>query len=111
LWKGPSYDCQQCGACCANQESIPASGYVSLSGAEPRLMKRLGLSVFQTDGRSFLGTRYRGESNHAVCVALEGHVGGSCACAIYEHRPSNCRRFEVGSRLCRAARADAGLPI
>ena len=74
-------------------------------------MKRLGLSVFQTDGRYFLGTRYRAESNHAVCVALEGQVGASCHCAIYSERPDNCRRFEVGSRLCKIARAEAGLPV
>jgi hypothetical protein len=74
-------------------------------------MKRLGLSVVQTDGSFFLGTRVRVESYHPVCVALHGPVGGSCGCTIYERRPNNCRQFEVGSSLCEAARTEAGLPV
>jgi Fe-S-cluster containining protein len=111
VWKGASYDCQQCGACCTNQESAPATGYVCLSNDESKQMKRLGLSVVQTGRRFFLGTRARVESDHPVCVALHGRVGGSCGCTIYEQRPYNCRKFEVGSGLCEAARASGGLPI
>lgn len=73
-------------------------------------MKRLGLSVVNADGTFFLGTRGRAESNHPVCVGLHGRVGGSCRCTIYDQRPDNCRRFEVGSDLCEAARIEAGLP-
>ena len=111
MWKGPAYDCQQCGACCTNQESVPAAGYVCLTRDESKQMKRLGLSVVRTGGRSYLGTRDRAGACHPVCVALHGQVSGSCRCAIYDRRPRNCRRFEVGSSLCEAARKEAGLPI
>ena len=111
MWKGPAYDCQQCGACCANQESNPATGYVCLTRAESKQMKRLGLTVVQTAGSSYLGTRHHAEARYPLCVALHGQVSGSCRCAIYDQRPRNCRQFEVGSRLCKAARTKAGLLI
>ena len=111
MWKGPTYDCQQCGACCTNQDFIPASGYVNLSRDESKEMKRLGLSVVQADGSFFLGTRARADSNHPVCVGLHGRVGGICSCVVYDCRPYNCRQFEVGSLLCKSARKEAGLPL
>src|SRR6516164_10617150 len=96
VWKGPAYDCEQCGACCSNRESIPAVGYVCLTKHESKQMKRLGLSVVRAGGSSFLGTRDRDGASHPTCVALRGGVGGPCRCAIYESRPLNCRRFEIG---------------
>jgi Fe-S-cluster containining protein len=111
VWKGAAYDCQQCGACCTNQESVPATGYVCLSRDESKKMKRLGLSVVQAGSSFFLGTRGRAESSHPVCVGLHGSVGSSCGCMIYDRRPNNCRQFEVGSDLCAAARTEAGLPV
>jgi Fe-S-cluster containining protein len=74
-------------------------------------MKRLGLSVVRTDNKALLGTRNRDGTTHPVCVALQGRIGGQCQCAIYDLRPHNCRTFEVGSSLCRIARAEAGLPV
>ena len=109
MLKVPAYDCQQCGACCTNPESIPAAGYVWLSREESKQMKRLGLSVVRTGAHSYLGTRDRLEMRHPVCVALHGPVGGSCRCAIYDQRPRNCRRLEIGSVLCEAAREKAGI--
>ena len=38
------------------------------------------------------------------CSALTGVVGESVACAIYDLRPTNCRRFEPGSDVCDYAR-------
>jgi len=111
VWNGPAYDCQQCGACCSNQQAAAAVGYVRLTKHESKQMKRLGLSVVQSDNKSLLGTRNRVETTHPVCVALRGHVGEQCGCAIYELRPHNCRQFEVGSSLCRTARENAGLAV
>ena len=111
MWNGGAYDCQRCGACCTNQEFVPATGYVCLTKDESKQMKRLGLSVVQAEGRSYLGTRARPGIAHPVCVALTGQVSGSCRCSIYDRRPGNCRRFEVGSRLCEAAREEAGLLV
>jgi Fe-S-cluster containining protein len=110
VWNGAAYDCQECGACCTNQEAMPATGYVCLSSGESKRMRRLGLSVVQSDGKFFLGTRTHADLRPAACVALTGEVGGTCRCTIYDVRPSNCRQFEVGSGLCKAARRKAGLP-
>jgi Fe-S-cluster containining protein len=111
VWKGPVYDCQQCGACCTNQEYDPAVGYVYLTRDESKQMRRLGLTVVRAGGSSFLGTRDREGASNPSCVALGGRVGGPCHCAIYRSRPLNCRQFEVGSSSCKAAREEAGLPV
>jgi Fe-S-cluster containining protein len=111
MWKGPVYDCQECGACCTNHEQAPAVGYVWLTINESKQMRRLGLTVVRTNGSSFLGTRAREGAGNTGCVALRGRVGGSCRCAIYRSRPLNCRQFEVGGSLCKAAREQAGLAV
>ncbi|HLJ93320.1 MAG TPA: YkgJ family cysteine cluster protein [Gemmataceae bacterium] len=111
VWKGPVYDCQQCGACCTNQGFDPAIGYVYLTKDESKQMSRLGLTVVRTGGSSFLGTHDREGASNPSCVALRGRVGGPCRCAIYRSRPANCRQFEVGSSSCKAAREEAGLPV
>jgi Fe-S-cluster containining protein len=112
MWNGPVYDCQQCGACCADQDASPEGGYVYLDKEESKRMKRMGLSVVQDCGDSFLGTRaYPGGEAPLVCVAFRGAIGGRCGCSIYASRPQGCRRFEVGSPLCRRARRDAGLAV
>ena len=75
-------------------------------------MQRLGLTVVQVKGESFLGARpHAGAGGQAACVAFAGQPGGTCRCSIYEDRPANCRNFEAGGPGCRAARAEAGLPI
>lgn len=110
MWTEPPYDCQECGACCANYDSLPAVGYVCLDKTESKRMKRLGLAVVQEWGDSFLGTRpYAGAGADPICVAFRGEVGGGCSCSIYACRPRACQRFEVGSSLCRTARQAAGL--
>jgi uncharacterized protein len=111
VWKGPVYDCQQCGACCTNQEFDPAIGYVYLTKDEAKQMRRLGLTVVRSGGSSFLGTRDREGASNPSCVALRGRVGGPCRCAIYGSRPVNCRQFEIGGSSCKAAREEAGLPV
>jgi len=111
MGKRATYDCQQCGACCTNPASIPATGYVSLTPDESKQMKRLGLSVVPAAGNKNLGTRYRADASYPVCVALRGEVSRSCRCAVYDERPRNCRQFEVGSVLCLAAREKAGLLV
>ena len=112
MWKGPTYDCQHCGACCADPDSPPEGGYVYLRKDESKQMKRLGLSVVQEAGDDFLGTRiHAGGRSCLVCVAFRGQIGGRCGCSIYQARPQGCRRFEVGSPLCKVARQEAGLPV
>jgi Fe-S-cluster containining protein len=111
MWKGPVYDCQECGACCTNDGQDHAVGYVWLTNHESKQMRRLGLTVVRADGGSFLGTRAQEGACNPGCVALRGRVGGPCRCAIYPSRPLNCRQFKVGGSLCKAARKQAGLPV
>ena len=76
VWKGPVYDCQQCGACCTNWEYDPPVGYVCLTRDESKQMRRLGLTVVRAGRSSFLGTRDREGASNSRCVALRGRVGG-----------------------------------
>lgn len=94
------YDCMKCGACCAYWHNIPVREkevkdidkrlkiYLKPSPLEPR-----GLSM-----KSVEGTKR--------CVGLEGIVGQSVKCSIYDIRPPVCRRFEPGSDLCKKVRFD-----
>jgi Fe-S-cluster containining protein len=43
------------------------------------------------------------------CVALEGEVGASVRCSVYNCRPTSCRKFVVGSELCLEARKAKGI--
>ena len=43
------------------------------------------------------------------CIALEGELGKSVSCSIYDDRPSACRQFEAGSESCLHLREKAGL--
>ena len=83
--------CTTCGLCCVAPypeatDYLPSEGlapeYDALTDdgdCEPRVMRLVA-------GR---------------CVALEGEVGRSCACSIYEGRPTVCREYEPGGPLCR----------
>ena len=43
------------------------------------------------------------------CIALEGEIGVSVKCSVYNCRPDACRKFEVGSDLCNEARRKKGI--
>jgi hypothetical protein len=74
-------------------------------------MRRLGLTVVGAGGSFFLGTRDREGASNPSCVALRGRVGGPSCCAIYRSRLMNCRKFDLGSSYCKAARKEAGLLV
>ena len=38
------------------------------------------------------------------CIALDGKIGESVCCKVYNDRPNSCRNFEPGSDLCKEAR-------
>lgn len=104
------YDCVRCGACCANIDQNRAEGFIEY------------VEVFKNDGlmrRADLLSRYavrneRGQvhlrlKDDHTCVALEGRLGQSVHCAIYNARPSVCRRVTAGSDECIAARRERGI--
>jgi Fe-S-cluster containining protein len=109
----PEYDCRRCGACCVQTGPHDGSAYVYLDRDEARRMRSLGLLVVEAAlGARCLGAReHQGAGGRPACVAFTGTLGGGCACSAYEDRPSACREFEVGGRLCREAREQAGLRV
>jgi hypothetical protein len=110
MWNEPTFDCQQCGACCVNQGFLGGTAYVYLTRDEAKRMRRIGLTVVQVDGDAHLGTRVNARRNGTpICVAFQGDVGSACGCGIYAERPRPCRAFLVGGRECLAARRRAGL--
>ena len=111
------YDCQSCGACCLSPWE--AEGYVRLHDLDVERLRGTGLSILleeqpgwdeQPEELVRLSTQLDKQGRRA-CVALAGCAGRSCACSIYDQRPDPCRRFEVGSLLCRQARQRLGLPV
>lgn len=105
-----SHPCLSCGACCAAYR-------VSMhwSEAEPTLGGAVPVALTETLGahqRCMRGTW----SEHPHCVALEGTVGTSVRCTIYEARPTPCRELRMSwedgapNPQCDRARARHGLP-
>lgn len=110
MWNEPTFDCQQCGACCINHNFLGGTAYVYLTHHEAKRMRRFGLTVVTAEGDAHLGTRTTARRNGVpICVAFEGDVGQTCGCGIYGDRPRPCREFQVGSRECKVARRRAGL--
>ena len=109
----PIYDCQTCGACCVQLGPNDGNAYVHLDRQEARQLRSLGLPVLEAAmGGYWLGAApHKGTGGRPACVAFAGKLGGSCGCSIYQDRPVICRQFEVGDRLCREAREQAGLPV
>jgi Fe-S-cluster containining protein len=106
-----TFDCQSCGACCCNTDENRAEqfiDYVEVTrhaplSRHPRLLRRL--TVVNTEGERHMKLRGREQR----CVALEGRIGVHVACAIYDLRPSACRRVLPGSRECRRDRSERGI--
>jgi Fe-S-cluster containining protein len=107
----PIHPCQRCGACCAAfrvafhwSESAPHSP----SGPDEALTVQVRPFEVAMRGTE-AGTALR-------CVALQGVVGRSATCAIYDRRPSPCRALQAAweqgepSPQCDRARARHGLP-
>lgn len=90
-------DCQQCGACCSFGEQ-----WIEVTQAD---YERLPHSLFvepaieEGDWPGELPP-YTMRTRNDRCVALQGDIGRSCTCLIYERRPEICRRFERGSPEC-----------
>jgi Fe-S-cluster containining protein len=105
------YDCRRCGACCLS--TTKGGGYVIVTPDEADRLRRLALPIITDDaGELRLGSqRYDGPGSDAACVGFEGAPRFPCTCTIYDHRPTRCREFEMGSHACRLARLRAGLPI
>ena len=96
-------DCQRCGACCAlfRVSFYWAEADDAPGGTVPVALTRPVGSLH----RCMAGT----EARPVRCVALQGEVGRSVACGIYEQRSSTCRSVQPGDEQCLKARAAHGL--
>ena len=108
--------CRSCGACCAYYRVSFYWGEVDKApgGYVPSEMTKPEPPFYHV----MKGT----DRNPPRCIALEGEVGHSVRCAIYERRPSPCHDFgvhwehgrilidEEDLRRCNQARLAWGLP-
>jgi len=88
----PSFDCQNCGACCAYSADWPR---FSLETEEE--LDRIPAEFVTAD----LGGM-RCENDR--CTALQGTPGKSVACRVYAVRPIVCRTCMPGDDECLMAR-------
>lgn len=97
-----SFDCIQCGACCAAfRVDFSIHETESMGGPVPD-----GLCAAITDRL----VRMNGTDHSPPrCAALSGRVGQSVRCGIYEWRPSPCREFAAHSPACVQVRRRQGL--
>ena len=88
------HPCLSCGACCAHyrvslhwSEAEPEPGAPDLGGRVPIALTE----TFGPHQRSMRGTW----AKQPHCVALQGTVGVSVGCSIYDDRPSACRDLRM----------------
>ena len=119
IQRAPVYDCQKCGACC----SFYLRHVDGVDADTPELIADPDLTHFVENDVKFTWPdgdvdtyhmeghvmRAKVVNGQPVCVALAGQVGQSCACTVYEHRPTACRNFTAGSPACLYGRRWAGL--
>ncbi len=100
----PIPDCMTCGACCASFVCVDvAPDNPVLSSDYWDITKRGKSGEFTVD--RFIK---RKETDFS-CTALEGEIGETASCRIYENRPRMCRQFEAGSDRCHAVRRAYGI--
>lgn len=98
-----NFDCQTCGACCAFYR---VSFYWAETDAHPNgIVPQAITKAISPHHVAMLGT----VTPTPRCVALNGDIGKSVGCTIYEKRSSTCREFTMGTAECLKARAAHGL--
>jgi Fe-S-cluster containining protein len=112
--------CLSCGACCsyyawtarkmpfAETEKLASNNEYAFNA--PTLTKYLyadGVKQIVKSITWFL--RRKKEGGWWKCKALDGNVGQSVKCSVYEQRPATCSEFPPGSLACIKARQWAGL--
>ena len=104
------FACLSCGACCA-------AFRVDFNRADLATAASAGVPVELTVPLTATLVRMRGTDEAPPrCVALDGEVGKSVSCRIYERRPGPCRDFApyaplgIGDDACDRARRRHGLP-
>jgi len=106
----PDFSCLSCGACCA-------AFRVDFHRSDLASAERVGVPVALTVALTATLVRMCGtDAAPPRCVALDGEVGATVRCTIYEARPGPCRDFApyaplgMGDEPCDRARRRHGLP-
>jgi uncharacterized protein len=117
------FDCQTCGACCSYFAVISLEAFSNEPGLGIDLQDYDDYSKLPPSMLAFepmpegsllppnvvLRTQKVGKWHQ--CLGLEGRVGESCRCSVYEARPLTCSDFEVGGVKCLKSRESRGLSI
>ncbi len=88
------HPCLSCGACCAHYRVSLHWSEAEPEVGEPDLGGRVPIALTETFGphqRSMRGTW----AKQPHCVALQGVVGTSVGCSIYDARPGACRDLRM----------------
>lgn len=105
------FDCQTCGACCCNSDENRAEKFIDYvevpKRARLQLQRPLLRKLTVVNGQGERHMRLVGRDQR--CIALEGKLGVSVSCGIYELRPPACRRLEPGSEECLRDRRERGI--
>ncbi len=99
-----AYDCQKCGACCAEFDVLLSGTEIDRFERRPALIV---LTILQPVGNGPAWRFLRRDAHTGRCAALAGELG-DCGCTIYAERPALCRAFLAGSPDCLAARRKHG---
>ncbi|CNF20202.1 ferredoxin [Yersinia enterocolitica] len=101
--------CVSCGACCAYfRVSFYWSEAKNGGGTVP--------SAMTEQVTPFISCMSGTNGKSSRCIALQGEVGQSVSCSIYDDRPPPCHEFEqsgaagIHNPYCDRARAHYGLP-
>lgn len=89
-------DCVQCGRCCHHG---PRTVHL-LEADEARMGEEMMAEWTVLEPPYFRFIKNAGDA----CGGLDRSVPGLYPCAIYEHRPEDCRIVEAGSPACMEAR-------
>lgn len=111
-----NYDCQSCGACCdpgwlrpnVNINMLVAVGPEDFARSEK--VGRLARPCPHSPTGYYMDFHVRDDGTWR-CHFLEGEVGESASCTIYDERPDPCRWFSPGWIPCKELREDIGLEI
>ncbi|WP_297800248.1 YkgJ family cysteine cluster protein [Arenimonas sp. GDDSR-1] len=95
-----TFDCTTCGACCASFRVSFYWAEGAANGLPENLTERLNDRFSCMAGTNSSAPR---------CVALQGRIGESAACSVYDQRSSTCREVQPGDAQCRKARLRHGL--
>lgn len=107
------YDCTACGLCCAYivhryWDSASQATWVAVTKKDAAVLENAGkrhLVVLNVSwAEHFMEMTKPKKGTPSRCAALEGTLGVSVSCGVYEARPAVCREFEPGGKSCRAQR-------